>query len=335
MAEQNKNRKFLYIEASNNPLKKVDNSVLKEMVLNPITGKPYNGIILEGECASMDSLNNNQRIYDEENYIQYISMLRTQIFSAKGVYGELEHPETYGVNFNNVSHKLLDVWYDKEIKKAYIKVMLLNTPKGKIAQEIVESGGQLAISARAAGEEVDGPNGQKLAKIKLLVTYDLVYHPGFSSATLDVINLNESINFGITPKNTRFGIMLYEDSIPTLNAMYNEFLNIPGNDSCFLEWVRNNRYDVKTGNLFESSNQQSQEEIEQQKLETNETNKEDKIQNQLANATEEDLSEYQNYMFQQTKSFEGSIKRRLKDQAKTVYDNSAGFVCIDEDENNN
>lgn len=331
MTEQQQNRKFLYMELSNNPLKKVDNSIIKEMIINPLTKEPYNGIILEGECASMDALNNNQRIYDEENYIQFISVLREQIFGPKGVYGELEHPETYGVNYNNVSHKILDLWYSRETKKAYIKVMLLNTPKGKIAQEIIESGGQLAISARAAGEEVDGPNGQKLAKIKLLVTYDLVYHPGFSSATLDVINLNESMNFGITPKDIRFGIKLYEDSIPTLNLMYDEFISTPGTKCCFLEWVRDNKYDVRTGNLFESLNQKqfSHEQIEQEKLQNNETNKEDKIENQLEKATDQDLNEYQNYMFQQLKDSQSKIKKRVKDQTKTVYDNSAGFVDIE------
>ena len=325
MADLENKRNFIYVEVSNNPLKKVENSKLLETIINPITGKPYDGIILEGECVSIDVLNNNNRIYTEENYIEYLSILKKQIFSDKGVYGELEHPQSYAVDTKFISHKLLDVWYDKSLKKGFIRIMLLNTPNGKIAREIVESGGQLAISARAAGEEIDGKNGQKIAKVTLLVTYDIVYHPGFSTAVLNFVNLNECYGFNMTkPPSNRLNMKLYEDSIPTLNIMYDEFLKTPNTNSCFLEWIHDNKYDVNTNKLNES--QQNEEELDQQKIQKNETNDEDQIQNQLQKATQQDLNQQQKIMFGQMNKSKNILGKKVKDQSKTIYDNSAGFL---------
>jgi hypothetical protein len=197
---------FIYNKIANNPLQPVTNEYIIKTIINPLTNKPYEGIILFGEFISFNVLNNNNRFYEADNYLEYLKILKQTANSAKGLYGELEHPKDYPINYNNISHKILDFWYEPTQNKVVGYVLLLNTPKGKIAQEVIMSGGQLGISARGGGSEIDQPDGTKKAIIKLLITFDLVNHPGFSdsimgfnSKTNNFESLNES--FFYTPNN--------------------------------------------------------------------------------------------------------------------------------------
>jgi hypothetical protein len=197
---------FIYNKTANNPLQPVTNEYIIKTIINPLTNKPYEGIILFGEFISFNVLNNNNRFYEADNYLEYLKILKQTANSAKGLYGELEHPKDYPINYNNISHKILDFWYEPTQNKVVGYVLLLNTPKGKIAQEVIMSGGQLGISARGGGSEIDQPDGTKKAIIKLLITFDLVNHPGFSdsimgfnSKTNNFESLNES--FFYTPNN--------------------------------------------------------------------------------------------------------------------------------------
>lgn len=197
---------ILVHQTAYNPLQAVTNEFLLKQIINPMTNKPYNGIILFGEFISFGVLNNNNRVYNAQNYLPYIDLLKKSALSSKGLYGELEHPKDYPINYNNVSHKIIDLFYDEQNNRVVGYVLLLDTPKGKIAQEIIKSGGQLGISARAAGKENQNPDGTLSAEISLLITFDLVNHPGFTSAIMGFQNhtrefdgfLNESITYPVS-----------------------------------------------------------------------------------------------------------------------------------------
>lgn len=329
-------RKFLHVESSQIPLVKIDYGTIKKDIINPVNGKPYKGIVLEGIFADLsnESVNNNNRYYDVPQYLQLLGRLREAIHTDKGVYGELEHPKSYAVDYNNVSHKILDVWYDESDMKVRGYVLILDTPKGRICKDIIESGGCLAISARAAGDEIDNPDGTKTGRVKLLTTYDLVYHPGFSNAVLQFKELNESQRFMQETANSKkgFSYIIYEDQLRNINESYNEYMklneSINGPDKCFLEWFQENLNESKSE---DKKIQKAREKTDIKKLQTNSPSSEEELEDNLSIATDQDLKEacslkQKNKFFKQVKMFQDNIKQELQDQPKVVYDNSAGFM---------
>jgi hypothetical protein len=149
-------------------------------------------IVLEGIFAQFGVVNNNDRIYEENEYLPHLDYLREKI-KSKRLMGELDHPEKFDVSLQKVSHIVENLEYDKSTRCLKGKVRLLNTDAGITAKRLVEAGVPLSISSRAAG--VVGAD--KKVKLKKIFTYDLVADPGFENAQLSLVN--ES--FGFSPKS--------------------------------------------------------------------------------------------------------------------------------------
>jgi hypothetical protein len=319
-----KNR-FLYIESHQIPLTEIPYDEIKVNIIDPITKKPYKGIVLEGCFADLsnDELNNNKRFYDVPTYLEFVKILRKQIHSPKGVYGELEHPKRYNVDYNFISHKLLDIWYDENQKKVFGRIILLQTERGRAAEEVIRSGGQLAISARAAGDEIQNPDGSFKAILKLLVTFDLVYHPGFNAALLNFKELNENQKIG-------FAGLVYETELEKMPTTYAKYSNLnESSNNCFFEWYFRNQ---KNLNESEKSQNKEDEEI----LQENKNPDQEKFEDKLETATQNDLSEKQKF-FQQVNFSQQRIKKQIvnrknNSQNKSYYDNSAGFINLNQED---
>ena len=167
-------------------------------VLESATGK--NEVRLHGVFGVCGVRNNNRRIYNKENYGMMVEALQN-VIATEGCPGELEHPNTMNITLENVSHKIESIEMNED-GTITGTILLLNTPKGKIAQAIVESGLPLYISSRGAGS-IDDNGNVTLTTIK---TYDLVGTPGFSQAKL---TLKENQTYECLNESAEDGNIMY------------------------------------------------------------------------------------------------------------------------------
>lgn len=152
-------------------------SNLKQML--DVSNVPEGMMLVEGVLGRVDSRNRNKRFYARDEYAKHVGLMQQRIAESNGVFGEMEHPKSMNINLNNVSHKVTEVRIDES---GFVrgKVLLLDTPSGKIAQSIVRSGSPLPISSRAVGQVLE--SGE--VKLDLLSTYDLVGTAGFAEAAM-------------------------------------------------------------------------------------------------------------------------------------------------------
>ncbi|MFW6281305.1 MAG: S80 family phage morphogenetic serine protease [bacterium] len=164
-----------------------------------------NKVILEGVFAEFGRENKNGRIYEEKEYLPHLEYLKEDI-NKGSLLGELDHPERFEVALGNVSHRVIDLWYDQAKRQVRGKIEILEgTPKGQLAKALLDAGVPLSISSRAAGSV----NEDKTVEIQQIYTYDLVAKPGFESAQLSQVTENQH------PK--------IKDEIKTLNESIDKF----------------------------------------------------------------------------------------------------------------
>lgn len=329
------NKDFLYFDSPQIPLKEVPFGDLQANITDPTTGKPYKGIVLEGVFAQFsDEPNNNKRIYDIDEYLKLLEVFKQQVMSKKGVYGELEHPDRYSINLNFVSHKIIDVWYVPETMTVMGRVLLLNTKQGKQAQEIVRSGGQLAISARAAGSEIKQPDGTFKAVTKLLTTYDLVYHPGFSTAVLEFKTLNESQQFlqNAGANKQGFGFKVYSNQLSKISDIYSSYITLNESQESLLDRRSKCFQEYLMEKLYESESQ------EQKVLEKGDAPDQKQKQQKLQKAVDKQLDDvvkqqkvqklHQSMFFEQVDAHQKKLADDfvVNDVDKAYFDGAAGFI---------
>jgi hypothetical protein len=198
--------------------------------------------VLEGIAAVFGQENNNNRIYEEKEYLPHLDYLRDKI-SQNRLVGELDHPEKFDVSLKNISHIITDLDHDKNGRALKIKVKLLDTPAGKIAKSLVDAGVPLSISSRAAGSV--GPD--KRVQIKKIFTYDLVADPGFKDAQLERVYESQ----GFTP--FQFEEMKKNSILNGLECL-NESLGLENESSLKIYKVENDEEFQKIVNKSDNKN---------------------------------------------------------------------------------
>lgn len=167
--------------------------VLEKSNFNLSSEKVGDDVVLEGVFAQFGVVNNNDRIYEESEYLPHLEYLNKKIKENR-LLGELDHPEKFDISLSKVSHVIEKLEYNKEKRQVVGRIRLMNTPQGNIARQLVESGVPISISSRAAGLV----ESNKKVRIKRIFTFDLVADPGFENAVLTKMNeslgiLNENV----------------------------------------------------------------------------------------------------------------------------------------------
>jgi len=104
---------------------------------------------VKGKLQESEVKNGNGRVYPKEVLQREVEKYVEGPIKSNTAMGELDHPESTIVNLNNVSHTIKRVWWEGNDLMGELE--LLNTPSGKIAQEIISAGIPLGISSRGMG----------------------------------------------------------------------------------------------------------------------------------------------------------------------------------------
>ena len=233
--------------------------------------------VLEGIAAVFQKENNNNRIYEESEYLPHLSYLKDKI-SQNRLVGELDHPEKFDVSLKNISHIITDLSYDKANKVIRIKVKLLDTPAGQIAKKLVDAGVPISISSRAAGNV----GADKKVQIKKIFTYDLVADPGFQDAQLE--RVYESAGFD----DVEFKNFINKESVLDSLECINESLGLKNNSYTKI-------YKVENSDEFK------------QLVNNKEKNKKAIMESKKEFVTAEELNQYSLFLKEQMDSMRKSI----------------------------
>ena len=149
-------------------------------------------IILSGILQKANTLNRNGRVYPydilKREATEYMKLVEDGTAT-----GELDHPDSAVVSLANVSHRILDMWWQGE--DLYGKVLITETPAGDILKGLLKSGVMLGISSRGVGS-VKTVRGEDLVQEDFeLIAFDFVSSPSTPGAYL----FKESKQWGLTP----------------------------------------------------------------------------------------------------------------------------------------
>ena len=166
------------------------------------------GIMQRGSSNNEKNFNQNGRSYplpilkrESENY------KRTFIKERRAL-GELDHPESQVVNLANVSHNILDLWWQGNDLMG--KIEILSTPSGNIAKELLKSGIRLGISSRGMGSVRELGEGKVEVEDDFeIVCWDLVSNPSTQGAFMSP-SLNESVNSGARTSYNKINSLINE-----------------------------------------------------------------------------------------------------------------------------
>ena len=135
---------------------------------------------IKGKLQESGVKNGNGRIYPPEVLKNQVELYTKGPVASNTAMGELDHPESTIVNLGNVSHVIKRVWWEGNDVMGELE--LLNTPSGKIAQEIILAGIPLGISSRGMGSVKQIGETVEVQNDFELLCWDLVSVPSTPGA---------------------------------------------------------------------------------------------------------------------------------------------------------
>ena len=135
------------------------------------------GIFLQGDIC-----NRNGRMYPMETLSREVKRYNETFVNKGRALGELGHPDGPTVNLDRVSHKIVSLEQDGTNFRG--KAQLLETPMGKIAKSLLESGVCLGVSSRGVGSLKMTNEGHKIVgeDFMLATAADIVADPSAPDA---------------------------------------------------------------------------------------------------------------------------------------------------------
>jgi len=152
--------------------------------------------IVSGVLQRANSKNQNGRVYPKNILEREIEKYKGREIRENRAYGELDHPESSVVELKNTSHIIREVWWNGDDVVGQVEI--LNTPAGKILQELVKAGCTVGISSRGMGsvKQIKEDGTVAVENDFELICWDFVSNPSTQGAFLRPTNegvINESV----------------------------------------------------------------------------------------------------------------------------------------------
>ena len=140
------------------------------------------GVFLQGEIK-----NRNGRMYPIDTLCREVNRYNENFVVKGRALGELGHPDGPTVNLDRVSHKITCL--TREGNNFRGKAQILETPMGKIAKSLLESGVSLGVSSRGVGSLRMTNEGHKIVgeDFQLATAADIVADPSAPDAFVNGI----------------------------------------------------------------------------------------------------------------------------------------------------
>jgi hypothetical protein len=144
--------------------------------------------IVSGVLQRANAKNQNGRVYPKEILEREIEKYKGREIRENRAYGELDHPESSVVELKNTSHIIRDVWWNGDDVVGQVEI--LNTPAGKILQELVKAGCTVGISSRGMGsvKQIKEDGTVAVENDFELICWDFVSNPSTQGAFLRPTN---------------------------------------------------------------------------------------------------------------------------------------------------
>ncbi len=143
------------------------------------------GFRIEGIFMQAEKVNRNGRRYPRNTLMNETTRYNEKYVKKNRALGELGHPEGPTVNLERVSHLITDLDFDGN--NIIGKAKILETPYGKIVQNLIEGGAKVGVSSRGMGsiKSKDGIN--EVQKDFMLSAVDIVADPSAPDAFVNGI----------------------------------------------------------------------------------------------------------------------------------------------------
>jgi hypothetical protein len=148
-------------------------------------------LYIEGTFLVGDRVNRNNRMYKMDTLRNEVARYTEDYINTNRALGELGHPDTPTLNLERVSHKIVSLSEDGN--SFYGKALVLDTPYGQIAKNLIENGVSLGVSSRALGSVIQTKEGYNLVQddLKLATAADIVADPSAPGAFVQGIMENK------------------------------------------------------------------------------------------------------------------------------------------------
>jgi hypothetical protein len=162
-------------------MKLITEEAQKVEFLTEGTGKNKK-MFIEGIFLQGDICNRNGRMYPMSTLSREVKRYNEQFIKKGRALGELNHPSGPTVNLDRVSHKIVTLEQCGTNFRG--KAQLLQTPMGKIAESLINSGVTLGVSSRGVGSLREDRNGYKIVgeDFMLATAADIVADPSAPDA---------------------------------------------------------------------------------------------------------------------------------------------------------